>query len=389
MKKHAKANPSGVVTWADCEGALAMQEGIPNTSSKFADEGSCAHEIGELVLTTGKSAAEFIGHVAFGNTCDEVMAGHVQSYADTVRQYMVHPTDELLVEVSLDISMITGEPDARGTSDAVVLNFVDQELVCADLKYGAGDKIRAENNRQLMIYALAVLMQYQLVAEWKTVRIVIIQPRAGGVSEWSISSDDLLAFGTDIGIKAQAALALIGNKAEAMKRLTPGAKQCKWCRAKPVCPTAKDFVLGAVQVIPDDATSDELASLLARLPMIEGWCGSVRAEAERRLKAGVPVTGYKLVEGKRGNRAWEDAKAIEAYLKKTVRLTNDQMYDLKLISPTTAEKLAKAGAIGDTQWEKVQTHITRKDGSPTVVEASDPRTAMLPEAAVLQPVTPI
>ena len=83
-----------------------------------------------------------------------------------------------------------------------------------------------------------------------------------------------------------------------------------------------------------------LAACLGKVDLIEDWCKAVRAEVENRLASGQEVPGYKLVAGKRGNRAWGDPVAVEDLLKNRFRLKTEEMYDFKLISPTSAEKLA-------------------------------------------------
>jgi len=62
---------------------------------------------------------------------------------------------------------------------------------------------------------------------------------------------------------------------------------------------------------------------------------------------------------------------------KSMRLKHDQMYDYSVISPTAAEKLAKAGEIGPRQWPKLQSLITRSDGKPSVAPESDKRPALV------------
>ena len=76
-----------------------------------------------------------------------------------------------------------------------------------------------------------------------------------------------------------------------------------------------------------------------------------------------------------GARKWSDANEAETTLK-AMRLKVDEMYDKKIISPTTAEKLAKAGTLGDTQWEKIQALIVRPEGKPSIAAGSDPRPAL-------------
>lgn len=61
---------------------------------------------------------------------------------------------------------------------------------------------------------------------------------------------------------------------------------------------------------------------------------------------------------------------------KAIRLKRDEMYDLSLISPTTAEKLFKSGRIGERQWKRVIGLITQPEGSPSVAPESDRRPAI-------------
>lgn len=168
--------------------------------------------------------------------------------------------------------------------------------------------------------------------------------------------------------------------------LNPGEKQCRFCKAKATCPalraevadivheaaTLDDFA-DLVPVTVDKETGDNyLSAAMAKVDLVEQWCKGVRAEVERRLLAGRTVDGYKLVEGKRGNRAWGDKEAVEKLLK-GFRLRQDEMYDFSLISPTKAEKLFKENP---KRWEKVREHITQSPGKPSVAPATDKRPAM-------------
>ena len=101
----------------------------------------------------------------------------------------------------------------------------------------------------------------------------------------------------------------------------------------------------------------------------------MRATALDELKNGRDVPGFKVVAGRAGNRKWSNAAEVEATLK-SMGLNNDEMYEKSLITPTTAEKLAKARVIGPRQWPKLKDMIVRGDGKPTVVKADDPRPAL-------------
>lgn len=121
--------------------------------------------------------------------------------------------------------------------------------------------------------------------------------------------------------------------------------------------------------------SQQLAMCMDAVGMVEGWCKGVRAETERRLLDAEQVPGYKLVSGKAGNRQWSNLAEAETLLKK-MRLKKEEMYDFSLISPTSAEKLAKAQTLGEKQWEKLQSVIYRADGKPSVAPVTDPRPAL-------------
>lgn len=123
-----------------------------------------------------------------------------------------------------------------------------------------------------------------------------------------------------------------------------------------------------------DASDERLATLMDAADMIEGFAKAVRAETERRLLAGKFTDArYKLVEGRQGARSWTSEEEAEATLK-AMRLKVDQMYDFKLISPTTAEKVLKEA--NPRKWNKLQPLIGRSDGKPSVAPASDKRPAL-------------
>jgi hypothetical protein len=65
----------------------------------------------------------------------------------------------------------------------------------------------------------------------------------------------------------------------------------------------------------------DIALALSAVDLIEDWCSAIRAEAERRLHQGVPVTGYKLVArqarsprlGRRQGRRAAAAREVPAH----------------------------------------------------------------------------
>lgn len=389
MTGHAKLSPSGAHRWMACPGSAVLEAAFPDKGSAYAQEGTVAHELAAGHLLIGWNLAEYVDEDWHGEEPDgtkwkvritQDMVDHVLDYAKLIREYAAGGT--LLVEQRLGIGHVTGEPDAKGTSDAVIVR--GSELIVADLKFGMGVKVDAEDNPQLQLYALGALNEFDMLGEFDRVTMVIHQPRLNHVSEWSIPVDQLRAFGEKVrDAAARVDEALSVADIGVASYLNPGEKQCRFCKAKATCPALRAEL---IEVVGDRATIEDFAEFtpdkvdsqtgdnflsiaMSKVGLVEDWCKAVRAEVERRLLAGQSVDGWKLVEGRRGNRAWSDETDVENLLK-SFRLKREEMYDYKLISPTKAEKLLK-----DTpkRWTKVLDLVTRSPGRPSVAPADDKR----------------
>ena len=389
MAAHAKLSPSGASRWMTCPGSIALEADFPDDSSEYAAEGTLAHDIAAQCLEEGLSPHDFVGKRfevdGFIFKVSPDMAAHVADYMSLVREFAEGGT--LLVERRVDFSPVIGVEDSFGTSDAIVIK--SDTLTIIDLKYGMGVAVSAEHNPQLMLYALGALNDYGDLAEFKHVCMVIHQPRLNTVSEFWMDVEDLELFGVSAANAARRvedAVMTYGAYDDAgewgSKYLEASERGCKFCKAKATCPVLRaevDTTVGSA--LASAATIDEmkdflhtvepdmLGSAMDKVALVEQWCKSVRGETERRLLAGEEVPGYKLVEGRKGNRQWADEEAAEAAFKRA-RFRIEQMYDLKLISPTKAEKLL---AGNPRRWAKLEKLITRSDGKPSVAPATDRR----------------
>jgi hypothetical protein len=398
--------------WIACPGSIALEQGLSDSSSVYADEGTAAHFLASECLENNLDVADYEGreivivngYARWAYSSDEPGDDprfavsdltEVQTYLDNVRG--LAGENLILVEQRVEYSHVTGQPESFGTADCIIL--LEPELQVHDLKFGKGVKVDAEHNTQMMLYALGALAQCEMLGEFTAVRMFIHQPRLGHISEWGITVDMLKQWGKmEAGRAADRVMAAIDyHKAQGEvheKYLNPGEKQCRWCKAKATCPALRNEIADTVgnkqpgtndefDVVSEEviakAPSEHLSIVMSKVDLIEDWCRAVRAEVERRLANGVPVPGYKLVEGRRGSRAWSNKDEAETMLK-GFRLKAEQMYEFKLITPTAAEKLAKSEVIGKRQWPKLQALITQADGKPSVAPESDPRPAITLQA---------
>lgn len=364
---HARYSPSGASGWLACPGWQGNSE-----SSAYSAEGTLAHDLAQRELT-GADISHLIDQVVEVDghhvRVTEDMIVHVRQYTSYVRSLVeVLPGAQLLVEQKLPLEHLTGEADAHGTADAVVL--AANEIIVVDLKFGRGVPVDARDNPQLRMYAAAAMREYDLLGDFQQVRTVIHQPRLSSVSEDVVEAKDLEQF------VARVRTAVTFNESNPDHR-NPGDKQCRWCARAGDCAALREQALADFEAVePQSADAEQIAYALGQADLIESWLKAVRARAEQILLAGDPLPGFKLVAGKRGPRKWSDAAEVEDYLKKSVRLTNDEMYEKSLISPTTAEKLVKAGTLGERQWARLQELITQSEGSPSVAPESDKRPAI-------------
>lgn len=382
MSEHALLSPSSAHRWLACPGSVMLESQLPEESSEFAAEGTVAHTVAALCLTENYGAHAYVGRIFDDIEVTSDMADFVQIYVDAVREYA--KGGELLVEQRVPIGHVTGEENAAGTSDAIVI--LDDEIIVIDLKFGRGVIVDAKENDQGRMYALGALHLVGLLGvEPKRVRIVISQPRvAAAPSEWDCTVEDLQAFGEHAKQRGYHALQVLRHEdlRAVHHHLRPGDKQCRFCKAKASCPALSTLVAETTGADFEDVTQKQLPTkvgestvmhlghYLPKLDLIEAWCDAIRKRAHAELLAGNHVPGYKLVQGKRGARGWLNAVEAEAVLK-SMRLKIEEMYDFKVISPTTAEKLLAKDS--PRRWTKLQPLIGQAEGKPTVAPEADPR----------------
>ena len=388
---HAKFfRPSAAARWMACPGSAVLEADMPDTSSAAADEGTLAHWVASWALEQELDALEYFERYQGAHDCPDVpgdwrvtedMCKHVQVYVDAVRRSLDKGgPGELHVETRVSFQEALGTTEqADGTADAIILR--DDDFEVHDLKYGANpnNRVDAMGNEQLQCYALGVLEQFGHLADFKRATLVIHQPRLDWQDRWEVTIEELRDFNDRAATAvAETALAAAMGRDEVLAKqhaLNPSEKACKWCKVKATCPALRAEVERAIASVPEELDALNAAMKLTKLA--EDWAKAVRAAVEAALLEGKPLADYKLVEGRRGARSWTDAEAVEKLMKEKFRLKTEQMYDMKLVSPTEAEKL-----LGDSKrrWTQLEKYIEQKPGKPSVAPMSDKRPPIQPGA---------
>jgi len=387
MSTHALFRPSGAHRWIRCASSLVWEQEYEDTGSRHADEGTAAHTLASLVLEGAHAST----HDLLGRRIDvserstvlvtDEMAAYIEEYVDYV-QLLAADDATLMVEQRVRFGPPCGQDDSddfAGTADALILR--GDHLYVVDLKYGRGVPVSSIANEQLMLYALGGLYTFDGVADIATVTMVIHQPRAGGVSEYTMPAADLRKWGSTTVKKAIKA-GRQALKANDRTQLSPGEKTCRWCPAKAACPALRQEVQARTAMDFDDITvpaidkyhDQALADAMAATDLVEQWLRAVRGEVERRLMQGHDVPGWKLVAGRKGARQWTDTSAVEAAL---VEALGGAAYEKKILSPAQAEKALRKSP----HWDGLSALTRQSEGAPSVAPEADKRSPWTPASA--------
>lgn len=363
---HSPKGPSAAERWLVCPGSIKATEGMADTTSVYAAEGTFAHWISELARINKKNADAFIGQTDPDGqfTCDKEMAGHVQYFLNYVEQF---ECEEELIEAK--VSYDAWVDGGFGTLDAALLN--DGTAVVIDLKYGKGIQIHAEDNPQLKLYALGLFQEHGMLYDFKTFKLCICQPRLDWIDEWEISAEELLTWANEIVEPA-------ADLADTDDAPFKAGAHCQWCKIKGTCQTRYEMVTDALvdelQEItnPNEMGESELGEAMSLVPEIVKWCVDVTESVTSLVAQGKAIVGgdglpFKMVEG-RSNRAWRDAKEAEKAMK-AHKIKVADMYTKKLITAPAFEK-----AFGDDHVI-MKKHCHKPRGKPVLVPGSDKREA--------------
>src|SRR5690625_4165656 len=190
MTKHAILSASGAHRWMNCTPSARLELEFEDSSGEAAKEGTAAHELGEHKLRDAlKVSTKKPTSVYDSEEMDRYTDEYVQFILEELAVAKQSTKDPLLlIEQRLDFSNYV--PEGFGTGDCVIV--ADDVVHVIDFKYGQGVLVEAENNPQMMLYALGALNLFDAIYDIDAVKMTIYQPRRENISTFEISKTDLI-----------------------------------------------------------------------------------------------------------------------------------------------------------------------------------------------------
>lgn len=360
MGEHAILSASSAHRWLTCPPLPQLERFFENKTSEVAHEGTIAHALAEHKVRkligekTRKPKSKLI---------DTDMEQYTNDYASYINEQLqaikqITPDPIVLVEQRLDFSNYV--PDGFGTGDCLII--ADKTLHIIDLKYGRGVLVNAENNPQMMLYALGALNVFDALYDIEEVSMTIFQPRKYNVSTCVKSVKELKDW-AESELKDKAELAF---KGEGVVQYGPW---CQFSNCNALIRARKDYhdKLTRFQLCsPYLLTDAELEEVLEHVDDLVKWATEVKEYVTKvALEADKEWKNFKLVEGRSVRKFTDEEKVAEVC--KANGFTD--IYRNSLITLTDMQKL-----MGREQFNTLLGNLVYKpEGKPTLVPRSDKR----------------
>ncbi|MDT2680238.1 DUF2800 domain-containing protein [Enterococcus gallinarum] len=371
---HALLGASSAHRWLICPPIARLEEQFKDRDSSFAEEGTAAHELAELALAkrfklmaTRSVNTKLKKFRSENSYYDQSMEDYVEAYCDLVEERVNHYQDAV-IELEQKVDFTKWVPEGFGTSDVVVL--ADNTIEIIDLKYGKGVPVDAYLNPQLMLYALGAVDKYDIIYEFETVRMTIVQPRLDNVSTFEIDKEELL-YWADNYVAPRAAQAWEGT---GEWTITDDVVKFSKVRAQLRLRAERNFSLVDKYELKESPllTNEEIAEILDRAPEIKKWLDHVEQYAlNKALTEGEEFPGWKVVAG-RSNRKISDEESL------LFLLEAEGFEDDEILKPRALQAIGQLEkVVGKKRFaELASDFIVKPEGKPVLVTEKDKRPAL-------------
>lgn len=366
-RDHAILSPSSAKRWINCTPSALLAEAAGSKTSVYAEEGTLAHEIAEYALTQYMNGLydpivdeelpvndEHLKNPLFSID----MANYIREYCEFVigEGYEMQKADglsEMFLERKVDITDYA--PDSFGSVDVTLES--DKTIHIIDLKYGAGVKVFADHNEQMMLYALGALKA--AVSDRVTkIKMTIAQVRLDHYDTFEMSKGELLDWAKKV-LKPAAKAAIQGKGKQVI------GSWCGFCPVKAQCRAQRDAILADFDEKPEPLllSDEEVTDLIGKIDTYKSWIESVNKYVYDRAIQGHKWEGYKLVAGRSSRVITDEAKVRQELLNEFLE---DEVLNIKLKGIGDLEKLLGKKVFSARFADVVQS----RPGAPKLVPES-------------------
>lgn len=409
--EHSPLGGSGATRWMTCGASFLLQrllmlhgEYEQPVASDFADKGNAAHELGAHCLINGEEPYEYIGEKIgkylvhpddldpnsvsiYVTACEAIAAG---SKGDNTAFTLVEDT----------IHLPDVHPLFKGTVDFAHWRFnQDPGLWLVDYKNGEGIGVVAFGNKQLLYYAVLLMMKFPELRGAPRdfpVHLGIVQPNYWGLFEepefWHTTLGEIIDFGL------RDLLPTMHRLLDDKREMIPedefiDGDHCQFCPVMLDCPKLhKSFLTYAHgEDFTEMLSDEEVSDLYALRDGARRYGNELEKVAFARKIAGAPITSAKLVE-KMVHRVFKGGAEAAAQ----ARFGEIAYQPAKLKSPAALEKLSSDGKAFVIEWafkpdsERLtiaplsdrRAEVTRKDNAEVFKNFTTPEAAPVDLAAL-------
>ncbi|MDC4239645.1 DUF2800 domain-containing protein [Clostridium tertium] len=370
MMTHALLSASGASRWMACTPSARLEQNFKNKTSEDAERGTLAHELGELKL---RKELEGLSTRSFNSKVKKIqenelytadMPDYVDMYVETCLERVSEAkakTPDALFKIEQRLDFSEWVPEGFGTGDFVII--ADGTMEVCDLKYGTGVPVSADNNKQMMLYALGAISEFSFLYDIEKVRMTIIQPRLDSISTFEVTVEDLVKWAEEY-VRPRAELAIKGEGEFC------AGDHCRFCRAKAVCKARADKNMELAQYEfqkPNTLDNNDIAYILSNVDELVKWANNVKEYALEQALKGEEFEGYKVVEG-RSNRKWSSEDDV-------AKVLIGQGFQENMIYTRKLDGISKIeSAIGKKEVQRLLgDYIVKPVGKPTLVPITDKR----------------
>ena len=303
---HSRLSPSAASRWMGCPASVRLinELNLPDLPSDYANAGTVAHELLELCLTQ-----ELSPHFIDMEIPEDIFEAVDTAYElinDALTEFRLnYDKVELELEHRIDLSWIGIKGLEGGTADIIIRCYDENnflaEIMIIDYKHGVGVSVEAEDNPQLLIYALGVLGEN--ADDDTMVHLRIVQPRdfknSNPMRKETTTVLDLYEWMSN-KLKPAADKVMWETPV-----FGPSFKRCQFCDASAVCPKLNRDAL-KISELGEDAknlSKEEQVYFFERADNIRLYLRKLETIISAKMLDGEQFPGLKVVR-KVTRRRW-------------------------------------------------------------------------------------